>query len=838
MQMKANHIRFFAAAAVTVLLSACAEEQIQPASPDRDDCMGVYFVEEQANATAHTLEKDVDKTSLDFIVRRVNADEAAEVPYEYNVYKVVQTPETDTTYKEEPVLEDKDFIFGKIKFAKGQKETKVNVSFESLPSGETYRCSMSITDPRYVLTYGYASSSLSFSVQIFEWRKITEGMAIFRDGFLTDVLGLDYGPQTEVEIYERRDKKGYFRLDNVYSASYLARLMEGDEKYQEEKKKLEEQYAAYVDEKSSLFVDASDPKRVFIPEQSIGLKSSFLGGIVTIASDVEEVYPGMSNLLYGTMENNIITFPKNGLIFGIAGTYYFSNTSAKTRIVLPGGKAEDYGIDLSYEDAAEDGSRPVTFKVTKDVATIKYKVFQGPVTEVTLADSLALAAAEGKVISTNGELKIKESVVPDKADAPTSIYTLIACAYGAGDTEYREYEKIEFGYIKPGDNREVEIYMGLSTSDQYASEKPDENYDSTNSFSYWVRGKDITNIQIGYYPTSYYETYKDKIEKSMIMATTANSQTLKVINGTGMAGILGNRLQPCTSYTFVVYAGNGYKNQFFTKTVTTEGKEDLTQKSYYFHDIKTFTQPGADALAGEWVAVSYDIFDAQAQKKVIRGGWRAETVTLTVEGDAVKAAGLFPALKTNPTIKFALKDGLLYSQDNTCAKVMVKDSTHLIPSMRFEYQYIPKPGAITTSGYFYEKFTDEDNNERTDMFCGGFVHEDIIAFVDNRTSFNFYALAMGGFQKGSMGEMNLVDVIGDGHGELILVRKGSDLLEDMKKEESTSVQPQTGLSLVKENSYTSAPEFGTIKADQKMVDQSVNSRVELRSGLQIKTTVK
>ena len=801
--------------------------------------MGVYFVEEQTNAKDHTLEKDVDTTALEFIVRRVNVDEAAEVPYEYSVYKVVQTANSDTTYVEEPVYDDRDFKFGKIRFAKGQRETTVSVQFDDIPTGQTFRCTMNINDPKYVHTYGYASTSLSFSVQMFEWKKV-DGKGYFRENFIADVLGLDNGyPETEVEVYERRDKKGYYRLDGVYTASYLARIMEGDEAYEADKKGLESKYAPYVSEKSQIFVDASDPKKVYIPEQNIGLTSSFLGGVITIASDVEEVFPGASNLLYGTLsEDGVITFPKSGLIFGMSGMYYFSNTAGKTRIVLPGGKAEDYGIELSAEESSADGSRPVTFKVAKDVNYIKYHVFQGVINELNIADSLNYVKSHGIHVDADGKKSIKMDIAPLKQDAPTSIYTLIACTYGNNDTEHREYSKIEFGYVKPGDKMEVEIFMGLHTDDQYASNKPEENYDSSNSFRYWIRGNNIKNVQIGYYPTSYYLTYKDKIEKSMIRATSVNAQTIKALNSTGLSGILGNTLQPCTSYTLVVYAGNGYTSKFFSETISTLGTENLMQKSYYMHDIEQFEQPGADAFTGDWVAVSYDIFDAKATKKTIRGNWRAKEVNLTVENNIVKASGLFPSLKTNPTIKFALKDNLLYTQENKGAKVMVKDSTHVIPSMRFEYQYIPKTGALSSSGYFYEKFDDDTTEDRTDMLCAGFVHQDIIALVDNRTDFSFYGFAMGGFQKDNMGKENLVDVIGDAHGELILVRKDSQLLEGLKSQESTTAKPNESLSAVKEANFVIAPKFGKVVNEQKYVDDSINSKVEFRSDLQVKTILK
>lgn len=839
MQMKAKNIRLFMAAAAVFLLYACVEEKFQPAANDLGDCMGVYFVEEQENAKTHTLEKDVDTTALEFIVRRVNVEEAAEIPYEYSVYKIVQTANSDTTYVENPVEETNKFKFGKIRFAKGQRECKLTVQFDDIPTGETFRCSMNINDPKYAHIYGYACTSLTFSVQMYEWKKV-EGKAIFREDFIADVLGLDTGyPETSVNIYERRDKKGFFRLDEVYSASYLARVMEGDEAYEDDKKSLESKYAPYVTAKSQLFVDASNPDKVYIPEQNIGLASSFLGGVITMASDVEEVFPGASNLLYGTLsDDGVITFPKNGIIFGMSGMYYFSNTSGKTRIVLPGGKSEDYGIELSSTEAAADGSRPVTFKIAKDVETVKYHVFQGVVNELTILDSLEYVKTNGTSINVDGQKSIEKNIVPMKEDAPTSIYTLVACTFGKGDTEYREYSSIEFGYVKPGEKMDIEIYMGLSTDDQYASDKPEDNYDSSNSFRYWIRGKDITNVQIAYYPTSYYMTYKEKIEESMIKSTSVNSQTIKALNNGGLAGILGNTLQPCTSYTLLVYAGNGYANKFFTDTISTKGIEDLTQKSFYLYDIEQFNQPGIEAFAGDWAAVSYDIFDADVTKKTIRGNWRAKEVKLTVEDNIVKASGLFPSLKTNPSVKFAIKDNLIYTQENKGAKVMVKDSTHIVPNMRFEHQYIPKTGALSSSGYFYEKFNDDTADDRTDMMCAGFVHKDIIAFVDNRTDFNFYAFAMGGFQKDGMGKENLVDIIGDAHGELILVRKDSELLDGLKSQESTTARPTESLSTIKGANKITAPKFGKVEGEQKYVDDSINSKVEFRSDLQVKTILK
>ena len=89
-----------------------------------------------------------------------------------------------------------------------------------------------------------------------------------------------------------------------------------------------------------------------------------------------------------------------------------------------------------------------------------------------------------------------------------------------------------------------------------------------------------------------------------------------------------------------------------------------------------------------------------------------------------------------------------------------------------------------------------------------------------------------------MGVENLIDVIGDAHGELILVRKGSPLLEALKSQESTTAKPNESLDAIKEASVIAAPKFGKVINDQKYVDDSLNSKVEFRSDLQVKTILK
>ena len=614
--------------------------------------------------------------------------------------------------------------------------------------------------------------------------------------------------------------------------------MEGEEEYAKNKVELENQYERYFDKDATVELDATDSTKVFFPLQKIGFTHPTYGETY-IASDVAEVFGTGSNLLYGTRsEEGIITFPKNGVLIGLGGLLYFSNTSGKFRIALPGADAKDYEIGISNEET-ENGEVPFKFTVSEDVKKIKYAVFQGKINGVAMADSVAKVEASGtEVTVSEGETSVEKKVSP--TDPKTGLYTLVACTYGEGDTKYREFASLEFGYVKAGEEsgNKVQITMGLHTDDQFASDKEEENYSSENSFQYWIRGKGITNAVISYYPTSYFNTYREKIEESLTSGySQMDGATLKVLNSTGLSGILGNRLDANTEYTMIVYAENEYYGEFFTKTITTSGETDYVKKTYYAADIENFTQPAIESYQDTWIPVSIDIFDAEATGRTIRGNWRAKEVTLSVEGDVVTATGLFPALKTNPSIKFDLKDGFLYTRENRGAKVMVKDSTHLVPSMRFEYQYIPKTTAVTGDGSVFENFDDKDTKERRDMMMGGFVHEDVIAFVDNRTDYQFWALTMGGYQKNMMGEEILSSVIGDAHGQLLLVRKSNtELLKSLVAKESEGQKDENALSSAAEAHTIVSPKKDGPFGEHIKVDTE-DKLVEFRNDARIKCNI-
>ena len=809
--MKAINIRYILAAAAALAFTSCTKE-IEQVAQDPADCMGVYFLEEQENAKTHTLEKGVDKTSFELIVRRSNADKEEDIAFKYDSYTLEKQPISDTSYKEVPTPADV-FEFSGLYFEEGQYETTIEVNFPNIEEGKTYHCTLYINDPKYVSSVANNASSISFTVQMFAWEKVN-GKGIWRDAIFSDMFAWEGRYlETEVDVYERVDQKGFYRLNNVYTAEYFTRLVEGDEAGNDPA--LVAGYSSYIDEKAYIYLNATDPNKVWFPAQKTGFSDPSMGNIM-VASDVTEVFGSASNLLYGTLKDGIVTFPKKGLLLGMGGYYYFTNSSGKFRFVLPGYEAADYGISLEKAETNANGEVPVTFDLAKDIAKVKYALFEGSISDIEMASKVKEVQTSSSAVeftrTTGKATKDVFNIKPAVDKAKTSIYTLVACAYDKAGN-YKEYTSIEFGYVKPGDTKEIDITFGITVDNRYAS----ENYTAENSFQYWITGNEITHAMINYYPTSYYKTYEEQIKKELKMYGSVDSATLKRLNTSEISGRVGNNLIAGTSYTFVIYAGNAYRSGFITYEFSTEGTPDMMKKAYYWEDLLD-QQPAAENItSSEWIPVSVDIFDANATGRTIRGNERASSVKFTLEDGKMKASGLFPSLKENPTISFDYKDGLMYTMEEKLDKVIVKDSTNVIPTMRYEYTYTPKVASFSKSGYIYTTYDDANGEERADMLVAGFVHEDIIAVMDNRTENIFWALVLGGYQKYGNQEY-LADVIGDTHGDLLLVRKGSPLLDGLKKGSSSKAQVGQTLSSVNAENCIRMPEINSIIKNIKPVD--------------------
>ena len=145
-----------------------------------------------------------------------------------------------------------------------------------------------------------------------------------------------------------------------------------------------------------------------------------------------------------------------------------------------------------------------------------------------------------------------------------------------------------------------------------------------------------------------------------------------------------------------------------------------------------------------------------------------------------------------------------------------------------------------------KSYEDGNDVERYDMITAGFVHDQIIAFTDNRTTLSFWALLLGGYQMYSDGE-SLSNFVGDAHGDLILVREDCPLLAKLQKSDSKSAKAGQKLSSVTESNRVDMPAIGTILKDIKKADvaydeevhaSEIRSLLDIREDARIRTIVK
>ena len=129
-------------------LVSCTEEEFYPGEPELENCYGVYFPEEQPNATAHML----------------NPADPRTLGSEEGIFEVA------------PVT-----------FEDGQKDAVVTVSFDKAENSKNYSCRLSVEDPQYALVYGQNPLSVEFSFTIIEWELVT-GPNGEKTGMWSDVI--------------------------------------------------------------------------------------------------------------------------------------------------------------------------------------------------------------------------------------------------------------------------------------------------------------------------------------------------------------------------------------------------------------------------------------------------------------------------------------------------------------------------------------------------------------------------------------------------------------------------------------------------------------------------
>lgn len=325
--MKINKIYFSFMAMLAMMLTACSSDEDYSGPGTWDAAEGYADVE--FAKTSYSLEIDpTDPTTMQVELKRRNTSGSVTVPF---------TVVSNT---------DEVFTVGNATFADGEETGTVDIDFSKAEIGTTYSLVISIDDKTSVSQYT-EKSVCSITITRVKWNDVgyyidsetgekIEGYAMYREDFVTTFFGVG-NDEFPTRIQEREDKPGYFRLINTYGAGFPYNEP-GD-------------YDA--DNDYYIFIDATDPDKVFIPSAcATGMDWGYgMFYMHSVAGYYLAKNDPKADDYYGTYANGVISFPKGALMIAMAdynnGGLYDSNGSGLFRIVLDPSK-------LKYEASLEE----------------------------------------------------------------------------------------------------------------------------------------------------------------------------------------------------------------------------------------------------------------------------------------------------------------------------------------------------------------------------------------------------------------------------------------------------------------------------------------------------
>ena len=349
---------------------------------------------------------------------------------------VLVLPDMDPSY-------ENIFTVSEALFADGQTtaECVISFAFSNIEAGKTYSIPLILGADDHLTDYG--NKNITVNLLYDPWTLL--GKATWRDDILGSTFDLDCGfPETQVNVYESDITPGMYRLENVYSPSFVASIV-----------------GASPDEVSGncaeayIIINATNPDKVWIEMSEIGLILNSEYGWMSIGSDCEENGVQDAYNLYGKLKDNVISFPdKQAIVLLLpdyeGGRLLSVNQDGMTRIVLPGGQALEPAVEVEFSGILTnaDGDASAIFNTTKnaDASKVLYAVAEGDLTGADQAEALAAFVAgikDGSVasetITADGEVSYKLSTPGDYTAVFIPVAEAAQPVYGPAATVYFDY---------------------------------------------------------------------------------------------------------------------------------------------------------------------------------------------------------------------------------------------------------------------------------------------------------------------------------------------------------------------------------------------------------------
>lgn len=710
MDMKRYFI-YFMAALLSLALSSCQDElTYQPGEPDAEDCYGVYFPIQ--SGTGDIQIEPGDPTYFKYTVRRMNTEGELHIPVKI----------TDDA---------KVFSASEIVFRDEEPTAELVVYFPSIERGITYDCTIEIDDPQYASRYSENSTSIRFSVTMIQWNTLKgpsgETMGKYRDAVFQDWFSVsNKNCERDIQIQERDDMPGYYRMFDVYNASFMSGIfgsnMSGNCVYQ-----------AYT------YVDATDPDKVWIPTFKCGLILHSDYGEISIGSYVTDNsadFGASITSVYGKLREGVIEFPSGSLQMKLEMLgWYSANNTGNHRIILPGYRAKEYEVELSVGVSGNNGLIPVDLEMGRDISQVWLAAFEGTLTE-TAAAAKAQEIADGTIAENVKKLKKDSSF--DMSFDKTGMYSLVAVGFDQSGT-IKAHSTVSFGYLNAedaaGDRKEVILSCGLIASDKYAA----EGLTAKNSLELYINGKNIQRLHAGIYEKSEWDSNPEAVlaEISQFQMTKA---TLDLVNGEGLSMRQGY-LVPGTEYALVLKAYNGYREKVFVATRSTEGKWDARLAQYDMGDIQQDLIPAN--LDGYYGDYRYYAIENGMYSREYLGDVTISPGTGSIpDYSYATITGLFPHARKKFNMKddrmiFVYLDGFLYNFEQAFDHFVYEGSFYYPMALMYTESGSAYGGRVGLLGGYVSDgvFAIIDSGQYADYneVCSGFV---LLAFADQSHTVN------------------------------------------------------------------------------------------------------
>ena len=666
----------FALAALALASTACVKEAEYEKGPqDVEGCYGVYFPTQEVLGS-NTIDPTAP-TSMTLVVARQVSENAITVP-------ISVKGDTDVINIGEAVFED------------GQSETEVTIDFSTAEVGTTYKVELSIEGDEFASKYSDKATHSWFSVLIDTFECI--GTGLLRDDLITALYNAP-NAEYEVEIYEYGSTPGKYYLKNAYTSKY-PHNEEGD----------------YVTEDKYFVVDASNPNKVSVPYQKLGMDWGY--GEFYVTSFTDEVFNiDPSQALYGKLVDKIITFPEKSIMVSMEQklpSFYYGNGSGLFRICLPGAVLTDYTLKLKAGQSNK-GVLPIMFTPGVDVAKVKYAVFEGELYAAGVEkNAAAIADGTQQSVEVTAEQLDANNIINITLEE-TGVYTLVAVTYDAEGAAQKS-ASVSFGYVAAEDKVPVVVSAGIGSADKYVP----SGVNTDTALECWIYGKDLQSVQMGVFSAIDLGKDAQACLAQVQASKPVSAEILEKINGEGYVSVV-NKLNPGTEYCLIVVASNGFE----TKAVLSDGAyttgdphpvymsftmDDLSDElipessadyfGTYNYYARTFNEDGDAILDTRSYLGQVTISDSETPDSA-PDEYGIVTEYMTVSGIVPYAA----SVGLDDTFEVEYYDGVVYAGNATLTGQPM--------------------------GYYTALYTGDENGKLYNAYLlGGFVEEGYLAFVN------------------------------------------------------------------------------------------------------------